>query len=272
MKQWEQVEKQQDAEADVLAVQRGHRTIRRFTQEPISPAQVAQIREVADRTATALGLQMASVIRITDDSLRSTFGKVTGQPYVAEAPELWVFLADVHRNASIVEKETGQKPAMGMRKFLSAYADALLMAQNVMNAVEALRLGGAFIGSIANDLMRIREVLHLPNGTYPAIAVIFGHPEETPQQKPRMPKTMRFFENTYPAENVDEAALAHYDTEMQTYTDLRHPEQPLSPFTQQVIRSFSGSAEDRDALLSFLSQAGFNVSASVESRGLHENK
>lgn len=264
MKQWEQVEKQQDEKVNVLAAQCGHRTIRRFTHEPVASAQVAQIREVADRTATALGLQMASVIRITDDSLRYTFGEVTGQPYVAEAPELWVFLADVHRNATIVEKQTGQKPAMGMGKFLSAYADALLMAQNVMNAVEALHLGGAFIGSIANDLMRIREALHLPTGTYPAIAVIFGHPEETPQQKPRMPKIMRFFENTYPVENADEAALARYDTEMQTYTDLRHPEHPISPFTQQVIRSFSGTADGRDALLLFLSQAGFSVSAADE--------
>lgn len=264
MKQGGQMEKQQNEEANVLAAQRGHRTIRRFTHEPVAPSQVAQIREVADRTATALGLQMASVIRVTDDALRNTFGEVTGQPYVAEAPELWVFLADVHRNATIVEKETGQKPTMGMGKFLSAYADALLMAQNVMNAVEALHLGGAFIGSIANDLMRIREALHLPTGTYPAIAVIFGHPEETPQQKPRMPKTMRFFENTYPVENPDEAALAHYDTEMQTYTDLRHPEHPISPFTQQVIRSFSDSADGRDALLLFLSQAGFSVSAADE--------
>ncbi|WP_071705337.1 nitroreductase family protein [Murdochiella vaginalis] len=251
---------EQAQQIDVLAFQRQHRTIRQFTDEPITEAQLAKIKEIADRTASAMGLQTASVLRVTEDSLRKVFGEVTGQPYVADAPELWVFVADLHRNATIVEQKTGEKPVIGMGKFMSAYADALLMAQNVMNAVEALGLGGAFIGSIANDPPHIRQALHLPTGTYAAIAVIFGHPGETPQQKPRMPQTMRFFENTYPTDNAYLDPLDAYDAQMQTYTDLRHPDKTLPSFTEQVLRSFSGAADGRDHLISFLSDSGFHVS------------
>lgn len=259
MKSTEQNERQQDRISDVLAVQRNHRTIRQFTDEPIDKMQIAEIKAVADRTASSMGLQMASVLRITDQSIRTVFGEVTGQPYVADAPELWVFVADLHRNATIVEQKTGKKPVIGMGKFMSAYADALLMAQNVMNAVEALGLGGAFIGSIANDLSRVRQALHLPDGTYAALAVIFGHPDQTPEQKPRMPQNMRFFENTYPTDDTYLGELDAYDEQMQAYTDLRHPDKTLPSFTDQAIRSFSGPANGRDALLSFLSRSGFQL-------------
>ncbi|WP_066924540.1 nitroreductase family protein [Murdochiella massiliensis] len=259
MKSTEVQERQQGRKMDPLAAQHNHRTIRQFTDEPIDKMQIEEIKAVADRTASSMGLQMASVLRITDKSIRTVFGEVTGQPYVADAPELWVFVADLHRNATIVEQKTGKKPVIGMGKFMSAYADALLMAQNVINAVEALGLGGAFIGSIANDLSRIQQALHLPDGTYAAIAVIFGHPDQMPQQKPRMPKNMRFFENTYPTDDAHLGELDAYDEQMQAYTDLRHPEKTLPSFTDQAIRSLSGAEDGRDALLSFLSCSGFQV-------------
>ena len=73
----------------------GHRSIRHFTDEPISEAQREAIINSARATSSSSFLQCSSIIRITDKALREELVTLTGgQKHVAQAAEFWVFCAD----------------------------------------------------------------------------------------------------------------------------------------------------------------------------------
>lgn len=69
----------------------GHRSIRHFTDEPISEAQREAIINSARATSSSSFLQCSSIIRITDKALREELVTLTGgQKHVAQAAEFWV--------------------------------------------------------------------------------------------------------------------------------------------------------------------------------------
>ena len=41
-------------------------------------------------------------------------------------------------------------------------------------------------------------MLNLPEYTYPVLGLAIGKPDQNPTVKPRMPRTMQFFENNLP--------------------------------------------------------------------------
>ena len=66
----------------------GHRSIRHFTDEPISEAQREAIINSARATSSSSFLQCSSIIRITDKALRDELVTLTGgQKHVAQAAE-----------------------------------------------------------------------------------------------------------------------------------------------------------------------------------------
>ncbi len=86
-----------------------HRSIRHFTDEPITEAQRAAIIDSARATSSSSFLQCSSIIRITDPAMREQLVTLTGgQKHVAQAAEFWVFCADFNRHLQICpEAELG---------------------------------------------------------------------------------------------------------------------------------------------------------------------
>ncbi len=78
-----------------------HRSIRHFTDEPITEAQRAAIIDSARATSSSSFLQCSSIIRITDPAMREQLVTLTGgQKHVAQAAEFWVFCADFNRHSA----------------------------------------------------------------------------------------------------------------------------------------------------------------------------
>lgn len=81
----------------------GHRSIRHFTNEPISDAQREAIINSARATSSSSFLQCSSIIRITDKTLRDELVTLTGgQKHVAQAASSGFFvptLTDIYRSA-----------------------------------------------------------------------------------------------------------------------------------------------------------------------------
>lgn len=78
----------------------GHRSIRHFTDEPISEAQCEAIINSARATSSSSFLQCSSIIRITDKALREELVTLTGgQKHVAQAADRSVrMLSSAWRN------------------------------------------------------------------------------------------------------------------------------------------------------------------------------
>lgn len=245
-----------------VASQLEHRTIREFTDEPVSQELFDQIMAVASQTASSTGMQACSIIRVTDPKIKTQLAQVCGQDYVGRAKELLIFVVDQRRNAEIL-KEKGQvgANAADMDKFFQGFTDACLMAQNVTTALEALGLGAVYLGSILNDVPKTVEILNLPQYTFPVLGVGFGHPNQEPQLKPRMPMDLRVFENTYEVfDGQYLEKLKDYDDEMTTYYDLRTSNQRSDSFTRQVSSKFAdGGITLRKKMMKHIMAQGFDL-------------
>lgn len=77
------------------------RSIRKFKPKPLSDNIVETLETVAQHAASSQFLNDWSAIRITDPAAKKRLAEIGGQPYIATAPLLYVFVLDEHRNAAI---------------------------------------------------------------------------------------------------------------------------------------------------------------------------
>jgi len=162
-----------------LDVLLNRRSIRAFTDEPVSAQDVDAIEAAAQRAATSQFYNAWSAIRITDEELKKKLADVARQPYVATAPLLYVFVADQHRNYRIAEaKGVAENDITYGTSFMLAQAqnDAVLALHAMETAAESLGLGGVILGSLLNNIDELIDLLHLPEHTFPVLGLALGHP------------------------------------------------------------------------------------------------
>jgi nitroreductase len=240
--------------------QLSHRTIREFKDQKIPEEVFRQLIEVARRTATSTGMQASSVIRVTDQNIKNQIAEICHQEYVAKAPELLIFLVDQYRNYRIAgEKNFMAENARDMDRFFSAFTDACVMAQNLVNAAESLGLGTVYLGSILNESQRLCELLKLPELTFPVIGLGVGYPDQNLQLKPRMDMRLRVFENAYTVFDSYLDEISEYDEDMRTYYDLRETNQRTDSFSDQVVGRFKQSILKRRDILNSIRRQGFDL-------------
>lgn len=243
-----------------IEAQLNHRTIRQFKDEEIPNEIFTTLMEVARQTATSMGMQAFSIIRVTDRKVKEEIAKVCKQDYVANAPELLIFLVDQFRNAQIAKEKGGDATnASNMDFFFQGFTDATIAAQNVVNAAESLELGTVYLGSILNDSEKICELLKLPKLTFPAVGLGIGYPNQNPDLKPRMDNRYKVFENEYTVFDQYVEQLKEYDEEMSNYYDLRNANQRVDSFTNQVVQKLKNSLPKRRDILKVIAKQGFDV-------------
>ncbi len=237
-----------------------HKTVRKFKDTPVSNKTLNALFEVANRTASSNGMQSCSIIRVTDPGKRRAIAAVSNQAYVAEAPELLIFIADAYRNAKISEEQGENFNAKrDMDRFFQGFTDACITAQNMHVAIESLGMGAVYLGSILNDSAKIIEILELPKYTFPIVGTGFGYPDEKPTLKPRMDLSLKVFENTYEVQDSYLQSIKDYDKEFATYFDLRIPDRPLDAFSSQVLRALSNPNPKRSGILNVIRDQGFDL-------------
>lgn len=219
------------------------RSIRKFKPEPIDDDTVATLETVAQHAASSQFLNDWSAIRITDPAGKQKMAEFGHQPYIATAPLLYVFVLDEHRNAAVaaskgVDTDSDTFTLNASYRFAQAQNDAVLALHAMETAAYSLGLGCVILGSLLNDVRGLIDVLRLPKYTYPVLGLAIGKPDQEPALKPRMPRSMQFFENAYPAD--DEATLAPlavFDEAVHQYYDLRNTDRPVDAFSDQIAKN-----------------------------------
>ncbi|PSJ32346.1 NADPH nitroreductase [Peptostreptococcus russellii] len=237
-----------------------HRSIRAYKEKEIEADLVKSLLEVANHTSTSMGMQSYSIIRITDKKKREMIAKVCNQKYVNQAPEFWVFIVDVYRNAAIASEQGSFLDSRNdMDRFFQGFTDASLAAQNVLSAAESAGLGGVFFGSILNDPAKMIEILNLPEYTFPVVGLGMGYPDQDPLLKPRMDIELKVFENEYKKQDSYLDAIKDYDERMKKYYDLRNPSKNLDEFSKQVVSILSNATEKRSKIINDVRRQGFDL-------------
>lgn len=240
------------------------RSIRAFQPEPLSDETLATLEKAAQHAASSQYLNDWSAIRVRDPRIKAQLAEIGGQPYIADAAALYVFVIDQYRNALIarhegVDVDSDDFTLDGSYRFSQAQNDAVLALHAMETAAESLGLGCVILGSILNDVPRLIGLLGLPKFTYPVLGLAIGKPAQRPEVKPRMPRAMQFFDDRYDAdpERVRDH-LAAFDEEVHQYYDLRDPQHPVPRYGAQIAQK----ATSRGVLASGLEHAamqGFDI-------------
>ncbi len=165
-----------------------HRSIRKYTGDPIPQAILDYILEAGTRASTTGNMQVYSVIVTTDESLKQELAPCHfNQPMVKEAPVVLTFCADFNRFNRWCGLRKAEPGYDNFLSFMTAAIDALLVAQNVCVAAEDAGLGICYLGTTTYMAEKIIGILDLPKGVVPLTTVTLGYPDEKPELTDRLP-------------------------------------------------------------------------------------
>jgi len=167
---------------------RSHRSIRRYSSEPILRETIELIIAAAQRSSTSSNLQAYSVVAVTDSSIREQLTALCGnQKHILQAPVFLAWCADLNRLDRVCSMRGFQQNHAYLENFLIAAVDAVIAMQSAAIAAEALGLGICYIGAIRNHPGEVIKLLELPELAFPISGMTLGIPAEEPIHKPRLP-------------------------------------------------------------------------------------
>ncbi len=227
-----------------------HRSIRKFTDQPISAETLATLVDCARAASSSSNIQCVSILRIVDTNKRELLAEYAGgQAYVSSAAEFLIFCADFNRHQQI---KPDAKLGFAEQTLIGA-VDSALMAQNCLLAAESLGLGGVYIGGLRNNPDKVCELLNLPENVFPMFGMCLGYPDQDPALKPRLPADLVLHTDVY--QELDQDKLADYDATMRDYYDIRTGGKLEQSWSDQISNILSKEA--RPFMLSSLNKQGF---------------
>ena len=244
----------------VYELMKQHHSVRKFKDQPLSSETVEKLVEAGQSASTSSYLQTYSIIGVEDPSIKARLKEVSGQPYVLDNGYLFVFVLDYYRHHLVDEvaasnMETSYGSAEGL---LVGTIDVALVAQNMAVAAEDMGYGIVYLGSLRNDVARVREILNLPDYTFPLFGMAVGEPseDESGSPKPRLPFEHVFHENQYNADKEQQLTqIKQYDKDIQEYYEKRTQGKRSESWSEQIKNMMS--KKTRPDILEKLNLKGF---------------
>lgn len=234
-----------------------HRSVRRFSEEPIDRELQSYLVAAAQSASTSSNLQTWSVISVSDPEKKVALSVAAGnQKQVATAPFLCLFLADLHRLRTYASRQGIDPDGLDtIEMFLVACIDASLAAERMVCAAEAQGLGICYIGGMRNQPDQVQHILNLPDFTFGVFGLCIGYPADgaVGTIKPRLNQDQIWFENEYSREldSTEYDQRAH-----EFFLANRMPaDEPWSAKCGQ--RTMTSGLSGRENLMAFLRNQGF---------------
>lgn len=194
-----------------------HRSIRSYTDEPISQDMLEKIIGAAQSAPSSINGQQVTIISVRDSDRKAKLSELSGgQSWIDEAPLFLVFCSDFNR-ARIAAEFNNEKLVIteGMESVLVGALDVGLAMANAIAAAESLGLGIVPIGGIRNNPGEVIKLLNIPQYVYPICGLVVGHPREISETKPRLPMEAVHHREKY---NSDlEGYIEEYDNTISQY-------------------------------------------------------
>lgn len=216
------------------------RTIRKYTQQPVSDELLNQLIEDASRTQTMGNLQLYSVVVTRDEERKEMLAPAHfSQPMVTQAPVVLTICADFRRTSDWCLNRKANPGYDNVLSFLNAATDAMLFTQTFCCLAEEKGLGICFLGTTVYQPQTIISVLELPELVFPVATLTVGWPAESPNQTDRLPLQAIVHQEIYNAftperinscysereslpENKHFVEINSKETLAQVFTDIRY--------------------------------------------------
>lgn len=208
--------------SETLALQLAHRSVRKFTAEPVTDEQLSALVAAAQSAATSSNLQPWSVIAIRDPQRKARLATLANnQQFINEAPLFLVWVADLGRARRLAQRSgAALDGADYLETTIIGFVDTALAAQNAVVAAESLGLGAVFVGAIRNHPEEVAAELGLPPHAVATFGLAVGTPDPTENAgiKPRLPQDAVLHRERYDAEAAD-SHLPAYDERLAVYNN-----------------------------------------------------
>ncbi len=250
---------------DTINLLLSRRSVRSFEKRAIEDEQLKLLKTATLRAPTAGNMALYSIVEVCDAQKKQKLSEICdNQDMIAQAPLVWVFLADMqkwvnyfHESHAVEKAERGnlasyRKPGLGDLHL--CMQDAIIAAQNAVVAAEALGIGSCYIGDVIENFEALRSLLDLKQYTIPACMLIFGYPKGKNPVKltPRCPEDSIFMKDSYQEPHLEQLEEAFAPHEQQrratkslpydntgTLADYYYLRKHTSAFMEEMNRSTS---------------------------------
>ena len=152
---------------------------RRYRADPVPEEIVRLLCATALAAPTKSDLQQATLVRLADPAKRAAVcALLPGSPWLAQAPELFIFCADGWRLRRIFAKRDQAFPNEHLDAFFNASVDAAIALGAFVAAAELAGLGTCPISQIRDHVAKIDGLLELPDWVVPVAGLALGYPEQ----------------------------------------------------------------------------------------------
>ena len=237
------------------------RTIRKYTEQPVSDELLNGLLTEAARTQTMGNLQLYSVVVTRSDEMKHRLAPAHFcQPMVTEAPVVLTICADFNRTSQWARCRKAEPGYDNLLSFLNAAIDALLYTQTLCNLMDEEGLGYCYLGTTVYQPQQIIDILQLPSLVMPVATLTVGWPAEEPPLSDRLPTESFVHQETYrdyTPQDIDRFyAYKEQLEENRHFCELNNKETLAQVFTDIRYTKRDNEAMS-DTLLATLKQQGF---------------
>jgi nitroreductase/FMN reductase [NAD(P)H] len=163
---------------DALTALNERSVCRRYRPDPVPEELIRLLCATALAAPTKSDLQQATLLRVADPAKRTAIcSLLPGSPWLAKAPELFVFCADGWRLRRLFARRNAEFPNEHLDAFFNASVDAALALGAFVAAAELAGLGTCPISQVRDHVAKIDALLALPDWVVPVAGLALGYPE-----------------------------------------------------------------------------------------------
>jgi nitroreductase len=191
-----------------------HKSIRKYLSDAINTDIINNILTAGIRASNTGNMQVYSIIVSSRNETKQKLWEVHfKQDMILQAPLLITFCADFNRFVKWCKIRNADPGYDNFLSFITAAADALIVAQNVAIAAENYGLGICYLGTTVYNAGKIIDILNIPKGVVPVTSLIMGYPDETPELTDRLPLEAVIHSETYHDYSTDDIDNYYHDKE-----------------------------------------------------------
>lgn len=226
---------------EVLKTLKDHRSIRSYTDEPVSPEQLDDIIQAVQAAPNSINGQQVTVITVQDEERKKKIAELAGgQVWIEQAPVFLLFCADFNR-AKIALEEKRRNACDHRRNGIRACRSCRRRhrPRTATAAAESMGLGTVPIGAVRGRAEELIKLLNIPEYVFPVAGLVVGHPADRSAKKPRLPEQAVRHSETYqpdlkPLIDAYDEEISEYMTKRTNGQETRNWSQGISAYYNKV--------------------------------------
>lgn len=242
----------------------GRGSCRAFADAPVPPDLMRFLGAMALSAPSKSDLQQRDVIWLNAETRAEIKALLTGQPWIAGAPEVLVFCGNNRRQRQMHAQWDRPFVNDHLDAFFNASVDAGIALATCVLAAESIGLGCCPISAIRNDGPAVAKILGLPDHVFPVAGLAVGWPARAERQvSPRLPLQCTFHEGRYHDPEFG-PTLAAYDqrrAEAGQVAQQRAPERfgTADPYLWSDDKTRQYAQTEREGFGDYIRSIGFRL-------------